>query len=286
MKPIVIRVSSLSGYSDCPRRGAARLFRSIIEDAGYRLRTTRRGIGAAVGTAVHKAASTCFEFKAEHGELPTAERAVDAAVYELDDAIGHEEIEYDGPRGSTHSRGEAQEQTSRMVRSYWTSVAPTVDAIHVEERFEAEVSPGLVLSGQPDIICHEPGSVRDLKTGSRIGNHAPQLGGYSLLARSHNLDITEASIDWVPRVAVKKPQPDPVSVPVRIANAETAASNIIRHMENDLRTFQRGDPERRILPGDAWSFLANSSSMLCSPKYCPAFGTEWCHEGDPAKEIS
>jgi hypothetical protein len=281
MKPIVIRCSALSNYSDCPRRGAARLFRNIIADAGYRLRETRRGIGAAVGTAIHKGAALCFEHKARHGDLPTAERAIDASIYELDDQIGHQEIEYDGPRGGggTHNRNIAEQQIGRMTRGYWRTVAPTVDAIHVEERFEAEIAPGLVLSGQPDIIAREPGAVRDLKTGARIGNHAPQLGGYSLLARSHNLDINAASIDWVPRVPLAKSQPDPVSVEVKIAAAETAASNIIRHMEADLRTFREGDPARRIAPGDPWAFLANPSSMLCSKKYCPAHGTEWCHEG-------
>jgi hypothetical protein len=277
--PIIIRVSSLTGYPDCPRRGAARLFRNIILAAGYTLRSPRRGIGAVVGTAVHKAASRCFEFKAEHGDLPTAESAVDCAVIELADGIGHQEIEYDGPRGATHNRNDAEQQTIRMTRGYWRTVAPTVDPIMVEQRLEAEISPGLVLSGQPDIICHEPGSIRDLKTGAKMGSHAPQLGGYSLLARSHDLDISEASIDWVPRVPLKHPQPDPVSVPVTIRDAETAASNIIRHMEADLRTFQRGDPERRILPGDPWAFLANPSSMLCSRKYCPAHGTEFCREG-------
>jgi len=75
-----------------------------------------------------------------------------------------------------------------------------------------------------------------------------------------------------------------VSKPVPIAPAETAATNIIRHIEGDLRTFREGDPARRILPGDPWSFVANPASILCSPKYCPAFGTQFCREGDPAKE--
>jgi hypothetical protein len=275
--PIIIRVSSLTGYPDCPRRGAARLFWRVIRDAGFVLRSTNRGIGAAVGTAVHRAAALCFDVKAKTGELPSEGRAIDCAVYELADQIGHAEIEYDGPRGATHNRNTAEQQTSRMTRGYWRTVAPSVDPILVEERLEAEIAPGLVLSGQPDIVAREPGSIRDLKTGARLGSHAPQLGGYSLLARSHKLDITEASIDWVPRVPLAKPQPDPVSVPVAIAAAESAATNIIRHIESDLRTFREGDPARRILPGDSWSFLANPSSMLCAEKYCPCWGVTGPH---------
>ena len=75
-----------------------------------------------------------------------------------------------------------------------------------------------------------------------------------------------------------------MSKPVAVAQAETAASNILRHIAGDLETFRNGDPVRRILPGDPWAFQANPSSILCSPKYCPAFGTTFCHEGDPAKE--
>jgi hypothetical protein len=284
-KPIIIRVSSLSGYPDCPRRGAARLFRNIIIDAGYRLRTTRLGIGAIVGTALHKAAETCFTHKARHGELPTVERAIDTAAWQLDDGIGSGEVEYDGARGATHNRNEAQQQTIRMTSSYWHGVAPTVDPIMVETKLEAEVAPNVILSGTPDIICHEPGSVRDLKSGARLGNHSPQLGGYSLLARSHKIEINAASIDWVPRTPLNKPQPEPTSVSESIAHAETAAASILKHITTDLETFQHGDQERRIPPGDVWSFMANPSSMLCAEKYCPCWGVtgphSFCHEWRP-----
>jgi hypothetical protein len=278
-KATVIRCSSLTGYPDCPRRGATRLFWREIVAAGFRLRSVRRGIGAAVGTAVHAAAAVVFGEKAKTGELPPESVALDATVSSLNRAIGDGPIEYDGPTGSTHNLAQAEAQSLRMTRAYFRVVAPTVCPIHVEERLEAEVAPGLVLSGQPDIVAREPRAVRDLKTGARMGSHAPQIGGYSLLARSHALDIDSAAIDWVQRAAVGKPQADPVSVAVKVAEAETAASNIIRHIEADLRTFREGDAARRIRPGDPWAFLANPASMLCSPKYCAAHGTEFCHEG-------
>jgi hypothetical protein len=277
--PTIIRCSALTGYPDCPRRGATRLFWREIAAAGFRLRSTRRGIGAAVGTAVHAAAAIVFGEKARSGALPPESVALDATRDNLETAIGGEAVEYDGTRGVTHNRADAIVQALQMTRSYFRTVAQRVNPIVVEERFEAEVSPGIVLSGQPDMVAREPHSVRDLKTGARLGSHAPQIGGYALLARTHGLDIEAAEIDWVPRTAVGKPQPDPVSVAVRVAEAETAASNIIRHIEGDIRTFRDGDAERRILAGDPWAFLANPASMLCSPKYCPAHGTEFCREG-------
>ena len=283
--PTIIRCSALSGYPDCNRRGAARLFWREIEAAGFKLRRTPRGIGAAVGSAVHKAAAVTLDEKATSGSLPPASVATDAALDTLSDELADGEVAYDGPRGATHNRNDAVRQAIGMTRAYHRLVAPTVEPIIVEERLEAEIAPGLILSGQPDVVAREPHKVRDLKTGARAsGSHAPQIGAYSLLARSHQLDIQEAGIDFIQRVGVSKPQPDPVSTTVAIGQAETAASSIIAHIAGDLATFREGDPVRRILPGDPWAFQANPASILCSPKYCAAFGTEFCREGDPAKE--
>ena len=127
-------------------------------------------------------------------------------------------------------------------------MAPTVNPIIVEERLEAEVEPGSGAVGLARIaICREPGAIRDLKTGARAPtSFAPQLGGYSLLLRLHNLDIERAFIDFIPRVRKGKPQPMPQSTQTIIAHAEAAAANILRHIQTDLETFRHGDPERRI----------------------------------------
>jgi hypothetical protein len=282
-EPTVIRASALTGYPDCPRRAAARLFRKEIEAAGYRLRSPPRGVGAAVGTAVHNAARLVLDDLAHRGELPPVARAVDVGCTTLTDELGRREILYDTV---TINRTEAFHQVAAMTGAYHRVIAPQVRPILVEEKLEADIAPGLVLSGTPDVVCREPGAIRDLKSGARAnpGTHAPQIGSYALLARTRGLEIERGAIDYIRRVPSGKPQPDPVSKSVPIAAAETAATNIIRHIEGDLRTFREGDPARRILPGDAWSFMANPASILCSPKYCSAFGTEFCREGDPAKE--
>lgn len=279
---MIIRCSALSSYPDCNRRGAARLFRREIEAAGFKLRRPPRGIGAAIGIAVHTAAATVLEEKAKTGALPPTSAATDIALESLSGQLGSGEIAFDT---TTQHRNDAVRQTVGMSRVYHRLVAPTVNPIIVEERLEAEVAPGIILSGQPDVVAREPHKVRDVKTGTRLsGSHAPQIGGYSLLSRSHGLDIAEASVDFMRRVNPSKPQPDPVIKPVRVAEAETAATNILRHIAADLRTFRQGNAALRILPGDPWAFQANAASMLCSPKYCSAFGTEFCREGDPAKE--
>ncbi len=281
----LIRTSALSTYPDCPRRGASRLFWQEIKAAGFQLRYMPRGIGAMIGTAVHRGVASVLSVKARTGRLPSRGDALEAGREMLDYQIEEGDIQFDGPNGATHNIGEAVDQVARMTGVYHDTVAPTVDPIQVEERLEAEVEPGLVLSGQPDLVCREPGAIRDLKTGQRMPvSFAPQLGGYSLLARTHNLDIQRASIDYIPRVRKNRPQPPAVSTETIIAHAESAAANIIKHIQADLNTFREGDPARRIKPGDPWAFLANPASMLCSPKYCAAWGTEFCHEGKQAKD--
>ena len=276
----IIRCSALTAYPDCNRRGAARLFWREISSMGFRLRSTPRGIGAAIGSAVHRAAEVILKEKAETGRLPPSTVAADCAAETLAESV-REGVDFDR---TTANRVEGEVTAVGMARAYHRVVAPTVDAILIEERLEAEVAPGLILSGTPDLVAREPHRIRDLKTSSRPGgSHAPQIGGYSLLARSHGLDIAEAAVDSIKRVSIGKPQPDPVSKPVAVAQAETAASNILRHIAGDLETFRNGDPARHILPGDPWAFQANPASILCSPKFCAAFGTEFCREGDPAK---
>lgn len=276
--PTIIRCSALSGWPDCPRRGAARLFRREIEAAGYKLRHTMRGIGAAIGTAVHRGAEVALTEKAASGRLPPESVATDAATETIHEQI-REGVTYDGTSGATHNRMQAEFQVLVMTLTYHQIIAPQINAVQIEERLEAEIGPGLILSGQPDIIAREPNKIRDLKTGLRQSSHAPQIGGYSLLARSNNLPIEQGVIDFIRRVPLSKPQPDPVTTEVRIGQAETAAAAIVGNITNSLDTFRHGDAQRNIMPGDPWAFIANPSSMLCSAKWCPAHGTEFCREG-------
>jgi hypothetical protein len=140
----------------------------------------------------------------------------------------------------------------------------------------------LAESGQADVIAHEPHGLRDLKTGQRPPAALPQIGAYALLARSNGLDVETAAIDFVRRVPVTKPQPDPVTFRADIGYAEVAAVSILKHIASELRTFREGDPERRILPGDPWAFPANPSSNLCGEKWCSCWGVTgphaFCHE--------
>lgn len=271
---IFIRASSLSGHPDCGRRSAARVFSPIVRAMGYVLREMPSSIGASVGTGVHAGAALTLQHKAEHGTLGPADAAIDCAVDTLRAEIS-DGIIYDR---ETPEMNTAERQVIRMTECYRAQVAPQIQPLRIEEQLEAEVRPGLVLTGRADAIAREPGTIRDLKTGKRMGNHNPQIGAYSMLARSTGIDINSAAIDHVQRTSIKKPQPDAVTLRLRVADAEIAAVRIINQMASELDAFMNGRPEQGLLPGDPWAFTANPQSMLCSAKWCPAHGTSFCRE--------
>ena len=272
----VVRASSLSGYSDCKRRGAAGMFRADIKAAGFTLMQLPKSIGAHIGSGVHAGAAEMLNEKARTGELCQPGRSVEVAIEQMRKRSGEEGVMYDDEAPNANG---AEIQVGRMTRAYQTHVAPQVKPIAIEERLEAQVNERLVLSGQSDLIAREPGAVRDLKSGKRRGYHLPQIGAYALLNRAHrDFDIGRAIIDYVPRVALSRSQPLPESHEIDIEAAELVAVSVLSEIDRDLTTFRHGDPERRLRPGDPRAFIANPSSSLCSARWCGAFGSDFCPE--------
>jgi hypothetical protein len=269
-EPLIIRASSLDRAPDCMRRFAARLLRKEIKAAGWAVREDGRGVGAAIGTAVHFGASTAMAEKAKSGTLPPPNVATDAAIETLHQQLSWG-VEYD--KTLTRSQPVAEAQTLRQALSYHYYVAPYREPLHVEQRFEAAIAwtrQPMVLSGQPDMVCREPDDVNDVKAGSRRSGHNAQVGAYSLLAQSMNITVNGGKIDWVPRVPLKKPQPRPVERRLDIALSENMAVDTLRDIDRSVTVWREGDPERGLQPGDPAAFPANPASMLCGARYCPA----------------
>jgi hypothetical protein len=179
---------------------------------------------------------------------------------------------------ATPNMNDAQKQVIRMVKVFSYTIAPRVQPLAVERRLEANVGSGFILSGQSDLQTIEPGRIRDLKTGRFPRSHYAQLGAYSLLARTaHPDEVTkEVCVDFIQRVPVTKPQPETATEFYDQAVAEQAATSTIARIKADVDEFRR-----RLDEGDAppeHAFLANPASMLCSKKWCPAFGSSFCRE--------
>lgn len=275
-KHLIVRASSLSRFPDCPRRWAASALWKEITDAGYSLRPYVQGIGASVGISVHKAAQTVMTEKAASGTLPPASVATDAATDTIKEEIARG-TQFD--ERITPNANDARLQVVRMALSYHHQVAPGINPLVIEQRFDAIVpwsTQQIVLSGMPDIVAQEPGMIDDIKSGSRLGYHIPQIGAYSMAVRSNGImNIEKARLSWVPRVTMKKPQPDPIDHQIDLVQGEGAATNILRAIDTAVQTWREGDEQRGLLPGDPSAFIANPNSMLCSSRWCR------CHSAGP-----
>lgn len=262
----IIRPSSLPSYVDCPRRTAARLFREDVEAAGYVLRQTPQGIGAAIGTAVHAGAHQALRPRVEGKELAPADEAEGAAFDNLRSALA-DGVAWDEVSPTQNA---SEKQVLRMVRRWREDVAPRFVPEHVEVRLEADMA-GVTVSGQVDVAAGDV--IRDLKTGRTQRANGAQYGMYSLLWRAHGHDIGRLVEDYVPRAPVSKLQPAAVTTEIDVADAEAAAEAIAKRMVADLDEFRA--------TSNPWAFLANPASMLCGDKWCPAWGTKWCkvHKG-------
>lgn len=271
----IIRASSLPGYPDCARRWAAGNLRKEVEAAGYRIRKGERAnIGASIGTGMHGGIAYMLIEKMNTGSLGNATEADQRALQEFSEQVANG-VMFDE---LTENLNDGQKQILRMVKSYRVDIAPNVTPVSVERRLNVQVGGDFMLSGQSDAQALEPDTIRDAKSGKRLRAHYGQLGAYSLLARSAHpeLKAQKLCVDFMPRVSLKNEQPDATTIFYDQAVAEQATMSTINRIKADVGEFRR-----RIETGDAppeHAFLANPSSGLCSPKWCPAHGTDFCRE--------
>lgn len=264
MPETIIRASSLSGYADCPRRTAARILRSEIEDAGYSLRSTPKTIGGMVGTAMHAGTAHIMSEKRKTGLMGNTMEAEQVALEILEtETVG--DVLWDS---HTENLDSAQKQALSMLQICRQEVLPHITPVEVEKRLEAKVREDVTLTGQVDVSSEH--GIMDWKTGRIRRANGPQYGAYLLLARTHGMPGNDATEVYIKRVKADKPQPLPEVHKYQAGIIENSAIAIIKHMTRDIDAFRA--------KGDHREFLANPSSMLCSDKYCPAWGTGFCKE--------
>lgn len=262
---ITIRASALSSWNDCPRREAAKLFRKELSLAGYEFHDRPSQIASIIGTGAHAGAMHGCREKSE-GTTPSVSAMLDAGMQSL-----HEEVtgwvEFDDGAPNANA---AEKQVGRIIKVYAGIVLPQIHPAHVEKRITALLTPEVEISGQPDVIEEDSG-IRDAKTGKSGDHHHAQLGAYSLLSRTTGAPgAPRIIIDWLPRKTAEHTiiHYDPALCEEL---ARSVTKQIIRQHDGFVRT------------GNPAAFPINPMSMLCGPKYCTAYGTDFCrihHEGD------
>lgn len=251
-------------YPDCNRRGAARIFQREIKEAGYTLRELGRSVGASVGTATHAAVANAMGEKMFKGTLPPDAQAEDAGMTALKDSIEREAVMWDA---TTPNLNTAQKQVRRQYRVYRLTLAEELVPLAIERRIEIPTRRGNILSGQIDLTDE---GVRDLKTGTTARGNMAQYGSYAMLRRAEGGHVDHIIEDFVRRVPIDKPQPNPVAIPYDVEISQRVAAQIINQVEDAYDRFTE--------TGDHMTFTANPNSMLCMERWCPAYKTDFCQE--------
>lgn len=271
----IVRASSLPQFSDCQRRWAARTIAAELLEAGYKLnKNMRTSIGAMIGTATHAGAAYLMSEKMNTGDIGNQTEAEQRALEEFTHSM-QEGVLWDD---TSPNHSDSQKQLVRMLKVFRHGIAPEIRPFAVERRLEAAFDEDFIVSGQSDLQLLELESIDDLKTGRNMSRHFAQIGTYSLLARTAYPDIyvNRLRVNFIPRVSIKREQPEAIIEEYNQSVAENSAISTLNHVKHTIGDFRKALKEGGMPPEHV--FLANPSSMLCSEKYCPAHGTNFCRE--------
>ncbi len=267
---IIIRSSSLNDFTDCSRRAATKIIPKIVKAAGFKLQEMKNGAPALIGTAAHKVMEFTLTEKIKTGEIGLWRDAKESALEEWLKISTAGELTWDE---KTPNNKTAEQQITAIGATYFNHIAPNRNPVATEIYFEANAGDGFLLTGHADDL-EADGVLRDFKTGANNSNYSAQLGAYSLLARSNGHKIAGLGVDWVPRSRAGV-VPEFMEKEYNVAASENVAQNILSNIKNSIKNFREN--------GNPWAFLANPSSRLCSAKFCPAYGTDFCDYTKAAK---
>lgn len=271
---LVLRASSLSAYLDCQLRTAAHGHAALFRAHGHELAPFRGSVAALIGTGVHAGAEAGLKDRM-FGHSPALSTMQDSGVEGFRERLAGEEGQSLVFDDEALSLPQAEMQVARMVARYRRDVVLESHPVAVESRVEALLRPGVVISGQTDLLCLDAverrQTLRDLKTARRrqpAVKHMPQIGAYGLLLRSCGHQPEAAQIDELPRVKLNKEQPPVEQRPLDIGACEQVAHVVASEFASKLEAFREdGDPGR---------FLPNPASYLCGPKFCRLHGQPTC----------
>jgi len=202
----------------------------------------------------------------ERQKIGNETESIQVGMQSLDNELVSQEVLWDS---TTPTKSTGYIQIERTIKSFREYVAPKVTPVAIELHLEATLPSGNILSGHPDYL--EQLTVHDLKTGA--GKRRPngaQYGAYSLLCAANGMPISNIQEEFLRRTPVRHDTCAPEIHNYSREKAEKTAWNIISCIERDYKLF--------LKTGTPCSFTANPASMLCSEKYCRAWGTDWCEE--------
>jgi hypothetical protein len=267
MEQLTIRCSSLSAWNDCPRRGAAKLYKVMVENAGYRLNPQPKKIYTVFGSALHKGIETFMLKKIEKTNMVSAiASSINNAVQFLTEELGKDNYEWDN---ITDGMTTAEKQLEEMICSFCnTNGLDIFPIVNPEYSMTASVGKNVDLSGTVDLISIK-NRIYDYKTTSSGSSYHGQFGGYSMLHRAEfHKSPSGLSVLIFPRKTKKKPFSGIKEIEYDIASCEKYAYRTIIDITKSMQKFEEVQkPE---------VFACNPMSRMCSKNFCPAFNTAFC----------
>lgn len=257
----IIRVSSLPQVPDCERRTLARSFPELVATAGFELREIKPSIGAAIGTSMHSIVARGLAARAVDTEIDPEELrniATESLVKETAEGAIWDD--------TTKDLSTAILQSTRQAWSILDSDIGKESFVYLERELKADAGDGFVLVGHVD--REESTGLTDWKSGSVRRANQAQYGGYSLIKTANGSSIERLREVFAPRVGKTKAQPAPIIVEYDKKQSERLALGTIRRVKSIVTEFEE--------TGDPWAAMPNPNSMMCSPDFCPAHGTEFC----------
>lgn len=265
---INIRASMLPSACDCMKRAIAGQFRNDIKKAGFILKEREPIIGGAVGTAVHDGSEYTIKQLLLTGSHASKNDCIEVGMKTFKEEIKDGTI-WDS---TTTSGNEAEKQISNMVNSFYLQIAPSVQPASMpEKKYELQIGNDIIFTGSSDIE-EINNDLHDIKTGVMLRSYQAQQGGYSIL-RQHakGLIAGKLIIDYLPRVSTRKAYPGATQKIYNRDTCEKLAFYTIIRIAEIMRQFYTDYNSDKI--------PCNPMSMLCSDKFCTAYGTKFCRLG-------
>lgn len=275
---IKIRSSMLPTGEKCERMFGFNWLVSngLAADYGFTVRPRKNHVGSVVGSAAHDGVAFLlkqFKEKGDWGDMTTAKHAASYAAEYVARESRLGEMSFDPTSKSAQF---AITAATNIIKEYHNKITPESQTEIIEKNlgcvFEDPISgTEYEVTGTVDRFIVIDGILRDLKTSPKLKSHHAQIGAYIDILQSHGYQVKSALIDHIPRTRAGRLQEPLKVVQINKAMAIEHSRSVHAKMHNNT--------ERFIESGNPSVFVANPSGDLCSPKFCQAYGTEFCHIG-------
>jgi hypothetical protein len=247
----------IPSYNDCARRAAAKQWPELAVSVGVIIKQLPPSIGASVGTAAHVGSIALVKNESD---------VIDRSVEKLRE-ITQNGVLYDTITGKLN---DAEQQVITLVGGFKKQILPGITDVTRCEQSRRAIALEFEITGSSDI--ETVNSIPDLKFGNKCRPYHGQLGVYSLI-RSAEGDSKPERLYVIhgPRTPVKKTFSGFTIIDYDVDMCEKIAWVTMQHIKSHIDAFDK--------KSDPMVFPANPMSMMCTDKYCPAWGTKWCEFG-------